>query len=118
LLIRPLDAAVSPAASAAGGLAVSADDRGAGAPAGGSAQSASPAPTREAVEAAAKSANASLAAINAAIEFTIDPDTKAVIVRLIDMEDHSVLRQIPSQEMLEIAKAIDQLQGTLLKSQA
>jgi flagellar protein FlaG len=117
LLIRPFDAAVPSSAPAVGGIAVAGDDRGSGAPAPDKAKSAPP-PTREAVAAAAASANASLAAINRAIEFSIDPDTKAVVVRLIDMDDHTVLRQVPSQEMLEIAKALDQLQGTLLKSQA
>jgi len=39
-------------------------------------------------------------------------------VKLIDKQDNQVLRQVPSQEMLEIAKALDQLQGKLLRNQA
>jgi flagellar protein FlaG len=67
---------------------------------------------------AVEQVNAHLDAQNRAIVFAIDPDTKAVVVKLIDKQDNQVLRQVPSQEMLEIAKALDQLQGRLLRSQA
>jgi flagellar protein FlaG len=77
-----------------------------------------PPPSREAVAKAVEQVNAHLDAQNRAIEFSIDPDTKAVVVRLIDKQDNQVLRQVPSQEMLEIAKALDQLQGRLLRNQA
>jgi flagellar protein FlaG len=75
-------------------------------------------PSREVVAKAVEQVNAHLQAEDHAIEFTIDPDTKAVVVKLIDKQDNQVLRQVPSQEMLEIAKALDQLQGKLLRNQA
>ena len=114
MVIRPLDASGPPTVTAAGGAAVAPDGH---APDAAPAVMA-PAPSREAVAKAVDEVNAHLEAQNRAIEFTIDPDTKAVVVKLIDKQDNQVLRQVPSQEMLEIAKALDQLQGRLLRSQA
>ena len=110
--IRPLAGAAPSTVTAAGGGAVSADAR---------PQDARPveaAPSREAVQAAVDHVNAAMAEGNRGIEFTIDPDTRSVIVRVIDKQDNTVLRQVPSQEMLAIAKALDQLQGLLLRSRA
>jgi flagellar protein FlaG len=83
-----------------------------------SAQVAEPQPSREAVQAAMDHVNAAMAASNRSIEFSIDPDVKTVVVRVIDKQDGSVLRQMPSQEMLAIAKALGQLQGLLLRNRA
>ena len=77
-----------------------------------------PPPSRAEVQAAVDKANASLSTMDHALEFTIDPDTRAVVVRLIDRQDNRVLRQVPSPEMLAIAKALDRMQGMLLQSRA
>ena len=114
MVLRPLEASPPSSATAAGGVAVASDGH---APEAAPAAAAEP-PSREAVAAAVAQVNAHLDAQNRAIEFTIDPDTKAVVVKLIDKQDNQVLRQVPSQEMLEIAKALDQLQGSLLRNQA
>ena len=111
-MIRPLDAPAPSSATAVGGGVVAADAHPHDVP------RPEPAPTREAVQAAVDHVNAALAASNRSIEFTIDPDTRAVIVRVIDRQDNTVLRQVPSQEMLAIAKALDQLQGLLLRNRA
>jgi flagellar protein FlaG len=114
LVIRPLDSAPPSSATATGGAAVAADDRGSP-PATPVAAS----PPLAHVAAAVDTANAALASMNHSLEFSIDPETKAVVVRLIDTQDNQVLRQIPTQEMLEIAKAIGELQeGLLLRNQA
>lgn len=113
MLIRPLDSAPPSSATAAGGVAVAADGRG-----NDTAAAAATAPTRADVKAAVETVNAALAAMNRSLEFSIDPDTHAVIVRLIDTQDNQVLRQVPSREMLAIAKAIDQWQGLLLRQRA
>lgn len=111
--IRPLDVQTPSPATAVGGGALSAEPR-VDAPQ----QAAQPAPSREAVQQAVDYVNAALAASNRGVEFSLDPDTRAVIVRVIDKQDNSVLRQMPSQEMLAIAKALDQLQGLLLRNRA
>ncbi len=50
--------------------------------------------------------------------FSIDEDTGRTVVRVVDAETDEVIRQIPSEEILAISKALDKLQGVLLKQQA
>ena len=114
MVIRPLDAPAPSPTTVVGGGVVAADPQ-ASAPARPVEE---PAPSRESVKAAVDNVNAALAASNRSIEFSIDPDVKTVVVRLIDMQDGTVLRQVPSKEMLAIAKALDQLQGLLLRNRA
>lgn len=52
------------------------------------------------------------------IEFSIDEESGRTIVKVIDRETEDVIRQIPSQEMLDLAKALDRLQGLLIKQKA
>jgi len=40
------------------------------------------------------------------------------VVKVVDLETKEVIRQIPSPEVLEIAKAVDQLQGLLIRQKA
>lgn len=112
-MIRPLDATLPSPTTVVGGGAVAADGHGQAAQALAEAD-----PPREAVQAAVDNVNAALAASNRSIEFSIDPDVKTLVVRVIDKQDGSVLRQMPSQEMLAIAKALDQVKGLLLRNQA
>ena len=41
-----------------------------------------------------------------------------MIVKVVDRETREVLRQMPTQEALEIAKALDRTQGLLIKLEA
>ena len=109
--IRPLEFNAPPSATVDGGVsaAPAAETVGDKVP---------PPPSRAEVQAAVDNANASLSTMDHALEFTIDPDTRAVVVRLIDRQDNRVLRQVPSPEMLAIAKALDRMQGMLLQSRA
>lgn len=52
------------------------------------------------------------------IEFSVDEESGRTIVKVIDRETEDVIRQIPSQEMLDLAKALDRLQGILIKQKA
>jgi len=52
------------------------------------------------------------------LKFTVDKDSGARVVQLVDKETQEVLRQIPSVEMLKIAKAIEKMQGVLVSTQA
>lgn len=49
------------------------------------------------------------------LQFSIDKDTGTTVVKVVDTESKKVLRQIPSEEVLAIAKALDKLQGLLIK---
>lgn len=52
------------------------------------------------------------------LTFDIDDDSGRTVVKVIDSSTNEVLRQIPSEEMLGIAKALDQIQGLLIKQKA
>lgn len=52
------------------------------------------------------------------LRFSIDSDSKRVVVRIIDQNTSQVLRQIPSEQALEISKSLDKLQGLLIKQNA
>jgi flagellar protein FlaG len=114
LQIRPLDPAAPPAANADGGAVVARDQAAGAAPV----QGATNEPSAEAVKAAAAAANAALAQRNAALEFSVDADTHRVVVRLVDTQDRTVLRQVPSEEMLAIARAIEHMELKLLRNSA
>lgn len=52
------------------------------------------------------------------LEFTMDEETGDTIIKIVDSSSGELIRQIPSKEMLEIAKALDRLQGLLVKQNA
>lgn len=52
------------------------------------------------------------------LQFTVDEETGTNVVKVIDMETEEVIRQIPSEELLAIARALDKLQGLLIKDKA
>ncbi|MDR0379909.1 MAG: flagellar protein FlaG [Candidatus Accumulibacter sp.] len=58
----------------------------------------------------------SMAACN--IEFSVDEGSGRTVVKVVDRETKDVIRQIPSEEMLDLAQALDKLQGLLIKQKA
>lgn len=50
--------------------------------------------------------------------FSIDEDTGKTIVKVVDASTDEVIRQIPSEEIISIAKALDKLQGLLVQQKA
>jgi len=52
------------------------------------------------------------------LEFEIDPDSQRTIVKIVDQQTKEVLRQVPSEEVLSIAKALDQAIGLLIRQKA
>jgi flagellar protein FlaG len=51
------------------------------------------------------------------LEFSIDDDSHRTIVKVIDQHTKEVLRQIPTPEALQIAKAIDSHTASFLVNQ-
>ena len=78
----------------------------------------SPEPTRSQIEQAVAQANEHMNAIAPSLQFEVDPDTQKVIIRLVDRLDDRVLRQVPSPEMLAIARALERMQALLLRTRA
>ena len=52
------------------------------------------------------------------VQFTIDESTGKTVVRVVDASTHEVIRQMPSEETLAIARAISRMSGLLLNEQA
>ena len=67
---------------------------------------------------AVKSINKALQDQSQTLEFTIDSDSNRTIVKVVDQNTKEVLRQIPTEETLEIAKALDQLKGLIIRQKA
>jgi flagellar protein FlaG len=67
---------------------------------------------------AIKTANKFMQALSQNLQFSIDKDTDKVVVKLVDISTKEVVKQIPSEEMLAIARALDKLQGLLVKDKA
>lgn len=67
---------------------------------------------------AVKTTNRFMQAMNPNLQFSIDKDTEKLVVKLVESGSKEVIRQIPSEEMLAIAKALDKLQGLLIREKA
>jgi len=53
------------------------------------------------------------------LEFSIDHDSGRTIIKVIDSKNNEVIRQIPSEEALSLARRLDQLGGgSILKVKA
>jgi flagellar protein FlaG len=71
-----------------------------------------------AVKDAVNAANEAVKAMPSELSFSLDEGTGKTIVRVVEKQTGTLIRQIPSQEMLEIAKALDRLQGLLVRNSA
>lgn len=63
-----------------------------------------------------KTAIESLASVN--LKFTIDKDTDRTVVKVVDKETGKTIRQIPSEEILALDKALTRIQGLLFHDKA
>jgi flagellar protein FlaG len=63
-------------------------------------------------------ANAALTSNQSNLKFLVDSDNGKPIVQIVDRETQEILKQIPSVEMLKIAKAIEKMQGVLMSREA
>jgi flagellar protein FlaG len=70
------------------------------------------------LEDAVSAINAFLKPISNNLEFSIDEASGKTVVKLVDMETKTVLRQYPTKEALAIAKDIDRFQGLLINTEA
>jgi flagellar protein FlaG len=74
-------------------------------------------PSHQDVSAAVKKMNDAMLGSSQSLQFTIDEDSKDIVVKVIDQSTKEVVRQIPSKEALQIAKSIDKMQQGLLINQ-
>ena len=57
--------------------------------------------------------NKVLASLSVSVQFQIDPEYKDVIIKVVDQDNGKVIRQIPSEDVVRISKAMDNLKGLL-----
>lgn len=81
-------------------------------------------PSTEQLKSAVANINKAMQQSNQSLEFSVDPNTKTPIVKMMDTETGKVISQFPSEQVIAIAQSIDeylsqhQLQGLLLKQKA
>ncbi|SDI03891.1 flagellar protein FlaG [Propionivibrio dicarboxylicus] len=52
------------------------------------------------------------------LEFTVDKDLGVTVIKVIDRSTNETITQIPSEDMIQLAKALDKLQGILVRQKA
>jgi flagellar protein FlaG len=69
-------------------------------------------PSLDQVNEAVSQLNKSAQANSQGLEFSVDSDSKRTVVKVVDQTTKEVLRQIPTPEALEIAKALESKSST------
>jgi len=71
------------------------------------------------LKSAVETLNKAMQQSNQNLEFSVDTDTKKVVVRMVDTSTGQLIRQFPSEETLAISRVIEAFQqGMLLKQKA
>ena len=52
------------------------------------------------------------------LHFSVDEDTERVVIKVLDHETGELVRQIPAEEVLRIAKNLEQYMGLIFKEEA
>jgi flagellar protein FlaG len=75
-------------------------------------------PTMGQLNDAVKKINETLQGLSQNLEFSIDEDSHRTVVKIVDRQTNDVIRQIPTPEAMEISKALDRVQGLLIRQEA
>jgi flagellar protein FlaG len=75
---------------------------------------AQPVASREKVLEAVAAINRAAKALNNSVQLSLDTDSGDAVVRVIDSETGQLIRQIPSEEALELRRAIERVAGLLI----
>jgi len=81
-------------------------------------KSAAAVPDVDKVKQATEMINKTIQTLSRNLEFSVDKESKENVVKVVDTDTGDVIRQIPSEETLRIAQALDQLQGLIIKQKA
>jgi flagellar protein FlaG len=80
--------------------------------------SSAPEPSSEQVQQAVRKVTEAAQSKVSTLQFSIDKETGTTLVKIVDAETQDVIRQIPAEEILAIARSIDKVAGLLLKQKA
>lgn len=81
-------------------------------------QQATQAAVEQQVSQAVENINTVLQTRTPGLEFSVDRESDRTIVKVVDTKTQEVIRQMPSEEAIQIAKALDQLQSLLVRQSA
>jgi flagellar protein FlaG len=73
---------------------------------------------KDALVGAVKKLNEYVAPALQTIEFSLDHESKRMIVKVVDTATHKVLRQIPNEEVMAMSRTLDNLQGLVIRQTA
>jgi flagellar protein FlaG len=74
--------------------------------------------TRRKLQEGVKELNSFVKPYNTSLAFSVDEESGELVVKVTDNDTKEVIRQIPSEEALELAKALDKLKGLLIHQKA
>jgi len=77
-----------------------------------------PTPTKDQVEQAVARVKEVLRGTTSRLEIEIDPDLHKAVIKILNGESGELIRQIPSQELLDLAKHFDDPKGLLVRERA
>jgi len=106
--IKPVDNASPPAPPAAVSQAWAATDTATARP---------PTPAQE-VQRAVALLNQLIEPITSSVSFKIDDSTGKTVIRVMDTDTNTLIRQFPTEEALALTRVIDGQQGRILNTQA
>ena len=75
-------------------------------------------PSTEQVRQSLQEINKVMAGLSISVQFEIDPNYKELIVKVVDQDTGKLIRQIPTEEVVRISKAMDNLKGLLFAQTA
>ncbi len=102
-VLKPADAAVKPGLNTVPAAKTLADARGAELDK----------PSAKQVQQSLEDINKVMAGFSISVQFQIDPDYKELIVKVVDQDTGKLIRQIPTEEVVKMSKAMDNLKGLL-----
>ena len=77
-----------------------------------------PTPTIEKLEQAAARVKEVLRGTTSRLEIEIDSDSHKAVIKILNGESGEIIRQIPAQELLDLAKHLDDPKGLLIQERA
>ncbi|MDA8108578.1 MAG: flagellar protein FlaG [Betaproteobacteria bacterium] len=76
------------------------------------------APTAAQLQGVVDRLNEALQALPSDVKLEFDPQARETVVRVVDRRSNAVIGQIPSQDALELARALNRVQGLLVSARA
>lgn len=73
---------------------------------------------RQQVEAAAASIQEYVQAVRRSVNFSVEENSGRVVVKVTDADSGDVIRQIPSEEALQLAENLSEVRSLLFKAEA